>query len=479
MENKLKKKSPASSQMELAGSLVQDMKEAAQARMVERPALEKIKNGYVLLGREDKPLFFSQLLENMEVRPGDVASLLAEAGSCLDDLVRWRKTVSELRSVLESPRSRLFRNFASLPGGLKFLLDFRADLMAAQRVSQVDLSPLDQDLVQLFESWFQDGFLFLQEITLDSPYRQIEKIKDGDMVHPMSNLEEMARRLGRDRRCFALYHQAMPEEPVVFIEVALTRGIVRSVHEIIGVPAEAEEVGARNDTAVFYSINNTQNGLAGLGLGQVLIFQVVDYLKREAPEIKTFCTLSPLPGFWRRYLHPLLENRATGLKMNLDRLEKIFDKRTRGLLEKEYAARGGKTNASFDRMMLAVFSNPGWAEDKALVASLAKPLAQLGYFYLAEEKDRGGRPLDPVANFHLSNGATLAPGNVNFGANWSARGLERSLSLMANYIYSHDWRMQIKNSMTWLVGLMPGLSRRRNNRARLAPAGTTEPSPSR
>ena len=446
-------------------ALVQLIKKTVDIPMVKLEDLEKIKSGYEGLKRDEKPSFFSQFLDVVEVGAEDVGPWLEEAAAATDDPALWRRSLVELRFRIESPRWRLFRHFIRVPGGLKFLLDLRADIRAAQRHGVPDLKPLDHDLVRLFESWFQYGFLFLHEITFDSPYRQIAIISNGDMVHPMSRLEEMAQRLGRDRRCFALYHQAMPEEPVVFIEVALTNGIVRSIHDIIGPEVNAGEENLRRDTAVFYSINNTQNGLAGLGLGNVLIFQVVEFLKREVPSVKNFCTLSPLPGFWRRYLRPILEEDQDGFKMTAQNVGKLFDKKTKALLKEEWIRQGSpQEEASLTDMLFQVFSNPNWAANETLVNSLARPLRRLGYIYLAEEKKEDGRPLDPVANFHLGNGATLSPSDVNFGANWSAMGIERSLSLMANYIYTQQWRSQIWASMSRLGGLLPGLSRRSSDK---------------
>jgi len=442
-----------------AGSLAQAVENILAAPNIEAKDLEKLKTEYLALNREEKPVFFSLLLEIAEVRPDEVRPLIQEAGKTGHDLVTWRKTLIKLREKIASPRARLFRRFLGLPGGLKFLLDLRADILSAQRQGGPDLGPLDNDLVQLFESWFEDGFLVLKEITLDSPFRQIEILKNRDLVHPMVTVEEMGRRLGRDRRCFALYHHAMPEEPVVFIEAALAKGIVRSIHEIIRPKDEEEEFEeSRLDTAVFYSINNTQNGLAGLGLGTMLIFQVVKHLKKTDPYLKNFCTLSPMPGFWRRYLRPMLEGKSEGFTMNVQELEKLFDKRTQGLLVEEYVSRGGDPQAGLAKVLLGVFSEAKWSENKTLVNSLAKPLSRLGYIYLAEEKNRAGQPLDPVANFHLSNGAGLYPANVNFGANWSAMGVERSLSLMVNYIYSQGWLTQIQTSMSRLGELLPELS---------------------
>jgi hypothetical protein len=438
-------------------ALVNLVAEAAMAVEVDQGRLEEIKTLYMDLSREEKPAFFSQLLERVEVPRNEVVELAAEVESASEESEAWHRLLIKMRSRLESPRWRLFRHFIRLPGGLPFLLGFRADVLQVQHQEAVDLSALDDDLVRLFESWFQPGFMFLHEITMDSPYRQIEIIMNGDMVHPMTSLEEMGQRLGKDRRCFALYHRAMPEEPIIFIEVALTGGMVHSIHDIIGKDAQNRNDQTKKDTAVFYSINNAQNGLTGLGLGKMLVFQVVDFLKVEAPEIRNFCTLSPLPGFWRRYLRPILAGEATNFRMTRSGLPRFFDKRAKGLLEKQYAKQGGREGAAFDEILLEVFSKRDWAKNELLRNSLVKPLERLGYFYLAEEKNRDGRPLDQVAGFHLSNGATFSQANVHFGANWSLMGIERSLSLMVNYLYSQHWWGQLTQSVSRWGGWLPGL----------------------
>ncbi|MBW2622184.1 MAG: malonyl-CoA decarboxylase family protein [Deltaproteobacteria bacterium] len=442
-------------------ALVSLFKDTASASDIERTDLEGIRDRYLELKREEKPEFFKQLLETVEVRPEDVAGHIEKAAQIAGDPDDWRQALTGLRSAIESPRLRLFLHFIGLPGGLKFLLNLRADILTAQRQGVTGLEALDYDLTLPFESWFHGGFLSLTEITLDSPYRQIEIFKNGDMVHPMTSIEEMGQRLGQDRRCFALYHQAMPEEPVVFIEVALTKGIVQSIHDIIGPEAQDQTDSSRRDTAVFYSINNTQNGLAGLGLGQVLIFQVVDFLKDEAPEIKQFCTLSPLPGFWRRFLKPLLEGNDENLTTKTESLGKLFDKKTVELLVSEYQGQGGTGDLNLPEMLQAVFVNAHWTENKTLVEALSKPMTRLGFMYLNNETDQLGRPLDPVANFHIGNGATVSAQNVNYGANYSPLGLEQSLSLMVNYVYSQSWLKQIRGSMARLGGFFPQLSRSR------------------
>jgi hypothetical protein len=256
-----------------------------EIRILKEPSLDllqKFQNQSVLVNRDDRVSFFEALvltfhISKKQIAP-DLESLLAVPDDRSDS---WHRQVVELHRKIESPYRKLFAPFLNLPGGLKFLLDFRVDLLAAQRQPAVNLEYLDEDIATLFNLWFQQGLLVLQEITQDSPYRQIRFLKDHDLVHPMANLEEMGRRLGADRRCFALYHRAMLQEPVVFIEVALTRGLARSIHEILGEATLSPDRVKAPDTAIFYSINNTQNGLAGLGLGKVLIFQVVEALKRE------------------------------------------------------------------------------------------------------------------------------------------------------------------------------------------------------
>ncbi len=408
--------------------------------------LKKFQMGYRALTREERLKFFDALIRQFDTPKkaieDDLKLLLATDTT---DSVKWSLSMTDLWRKIESPRWKGFRSFMNFPGGLKFLLDFRADVLSAQRQAGVDLSPLDEDIAHLFNSWFQQGFLFLEEITQDSSYRQIRFLKEHELVHPMTNLEEMGTRLGEDRRCFSLYHRAMPEEPVVFIEVALTKGIAHSIHDVLG---ESAERGARQgapDTAIFYSINNTQNGLAGLGLGKVLIFQVVDALTKTNPGIKTFCTLSPIPGFWERYLKRILQGDEVPYAMTLEKLEKYFSTKVRQRLIEKFAA-GGESKP-FGPSLAGILSNPAWVDDPEYCRLLKKPMTEITCFYLAREKDKQGKPLNPVANFHLGNGATVSCRNVNFAANRLPRGMEESCGMMVNYVYSTTWLQQIERTM--------------------------------
>ncbi len=423
-----------------------------QARPETEPGLfQKFQAQYHEVPREERPWLFDVLLRRVETRKEDIEEqlhLLME--SAPENSIEWSRLLTGLRRKMESPRMRAFRRFLNTSGGFTFLLDLRADVLLAQRQTSLELDPLDEELSHLFTSWFQHGLLFIQEITRESSFQQIRFLKGHDMVHPMASLEEMGNRLGEDRRCFALYHRAMPEEPVVFIEAALTRGIARSIHEVIRDDSSPERSRRTPDTAIFYSINNTQNGLAGLGLGKVLIFQVVAAIKKDHSAIKTFSSLSPIPGFWSRYLQPLLQGKSS-FALKRDRLEQLFsDKARNGLLEHQAKTTGHRAE-DLCSALLDILSDPSWVEDRTYVRWLKKPLRDITHFYVTKEKNRQGKPLNPVANFHMGNGATVTFKNINFGANLSDRGLQDSCGMMVNYIYSGPWLQEIRRTMrSWL-----------------------------
>ncbi|OGP49756.1 MAG: hypothetical protein A2Y79_05595 [Deltaproteobacteria bacterium RBG_13_43_22] len=408
----------------------------------------RFRDQYRAILLEERPWFFEAVIRKLEISKQEIEKelrlVLADEGK---DSIQWRRGLSGLRQKIGSPRIRIFRNFLNISGGLKFLLDLRADMIAAQRQHPVNLEPLDLDIAQLFDLWFQGGFLFLNEITLDSPYRQIRFLKEHDLVHPMANLEEMGSRLGADRRCFALYHRLMPDEPITFIEVALTRGMATSIHEIIENQENHFNHKKSPDTAIFYSINNTQNGLSGLGLGKVLIFQVVEILEKNYPGIKTFATLSPIPGFWERYFKPVLQGEKDSFQMNRDRLTELFPEKIRQPLFEIHYRKSGKKVTDLGSLLLEIFSDLRWIEDPEYLRILKKPLTDLVYFYLSQEKDRRGKPLNPVANFHLGNGATVGLKNINFAANHFPRGLMESCGMMVNYVYSQTWLRQASQTM--------------------------------
>jgi malonyl-CoA decarboxylase len=402
---------------------------------------------YKGLNDQEREALFVTMNTDLGVPRGEIAPLVNALSNPEQDDTEWYRILTELRNRSRSPRLDLFEKISRIPGGLKFLLDLRGDLFSVRRRSEFDFSPLDSDIVSLFEMWFHEGFLYLEEITLDSSYRQIEVIKDRDLVHPMSSIEEMGKRLGKDRRCFALHHRMIPYEPVIFIEVALTEGFVRQISHIISAPPPENERSSV-DTAIFYSINNTQNGLPGLGLGKILIARVVEYLERQDDRIKNFATLSPLTGFWPYYLKPILEGKDENFQLKHHAVWSFFPKRhAERLIEGETDPLDKK--GALNRVLFRTLSQEEWVMDEPLKELLREPLVKIAYHYITKEKGRYDKPLNPVAGFHLGNGAAVSERDVNFLANPSVRGLRDSCGLMVNYIYSRNWLSQLKRSLRW------------------------------
>jgi malonyl-CoA decarboxylase len=402
---------------------------------------------YKGMSDQEREALFVAMATDLKVNRGEIEPLVSALSNREQDDSDWYRLLTELRSRSRSPRLDLFDKISRVPGGLKFLLDLRGDLLSVRRRSEFDLNTVDSDIVSLFEMWFHEGFLYLEEITLDSSYRQIEVIKDRDLVHPMSGIEEMGKRLGKDRRCFALYHRMIPYEPVIFIEVALTEGLVRQISHIISAPPL--ENGRRSvDTAIFYSINNTQNGLPGIGLGKILIARVVEYLEREDDRIRNFATLSPLTGFWPHYLKPILEGKDEGFDLKQHQVWSFFPKRHAERLIQGEPDREDK-NGALNGVLLRALSQEEWVTDEPLRELLREPLVKIAYHYIIKEKSRNDKPLNPVAGFHLGNGATVSEKHVNFLANPSVRGLRDSCGIMVNYVYTSSWLSQLKRSLRW------------------------------
>ena len=308
----------------------------------------------------------------------------------------------ELHLAAEPRRQELFRRINLAPGGTAALVAMREDLMDAM-VHRDDLAAVDQDFVHLFSSWFNRGFLVLRHIDWSTPAIILEKIIRYEAVHQIRDWDDLRRRIDPpDRRCYAFFHPALNDEPLIFVEVAFTGAIPNAIGPILekGGNAIAPE---RATTAVFYSISNCQRGLTGVSFGSFLIKQVVEEVSREFARLSNFVTLSPVPGFanWlareRRSETPLL--------------------------------------MAEDLSALAELDQPGWWQDGA-AERLEEPLLRAAATYFISAKGRGGLPLDPVARFHLGNGARLE--QLNFLADLSEKGLAQSHGLMVNYQYDLD-----------------------------------------
>jgi malonyl-CoA decarboxylase len=324
-----------------------------------------------------------------------------------------RRAMDALRDAVGSPRVRLLTKFNALPQGVKFLVDLRADLLRLAR-SDPTLGPLEADLKDLLTGWFDVDFLELRRISWDtSSGALLEKFMAYEAVHPVESWEDLKDRLDLDRRYFAFFHPRMPDEPLIFLEVALQEGLSDSIQDLLDPSAPVRDPD-RADTAIFYSISNAQTGLSGISFGGFLIKRVVDELSLELPRLKRFATLSPVPGLMA-WLLPRLDT------------EDLFSPSHRKRLAKALGV------GEIQRHVAGILQDPGWVRDSDLSEALRVPLLHLAARYLAREKRSDGRALDPVAHFHLNNGARVE--RLNWMADVSARGLGQSAGIMVNYVY--------------------------------------------
>lgn len=320
-----------------------------------------------------------------------------------------------LRDALVTPRSTILKQFTALPDGVKFLINLRADLLPLIG-KDIQLRGLEYDLKAILSSWFDVGLLDLSEITWQSPAALLEKIIEYEAVHRVSSWDDLKNRLDSDRRVFAFFHNKMPNEPLIFVHVALVEGMSDNIQVLLD---EKSPVLSADDadTAIFYSITNAQKGLTGISFGNFLIKRVVSQLTDEMRHIKTFATLSPVPGF-RAWLDSMCDSGDEALLSDEDKLT---------------LATLGHKEAPLKS--LKALLNTNWAEDTAQAAKLKPILMRLCAHYLVNEK-KNGRPLDPVAGFHLLNGARLE--RLNWLADISAKGFKQSAAIMVNYHYKLD-----------------------------------------
>ena len=324
-----------------------------------------------------------------------------------------RSIEGEIRDILTPPRVRLLSRFNSLPDGVKFLVDMRAELLGLCR-GDPSLEGLEQDLKRLLASWFDVGFLELQCITWGSPASLLEKLAAYEAVHAVESWSDIKNRLGPDRRCYAFFHPQMPGEPLIFVWVALVKGTSGNIRELLDEEAPTGDPDEA-DTAVSYSISNAQQGLAGISLGNFLIKRVIDDLSRDFKNLKKYATLSPIPGY--------VEWLAGQVSRHGDELLQPAERRALA------DVLPGHSKAA---ALAALAELEGWHQDDNLAAAVEPPLMRLCALYLTTGK-RGKHALDKVAHFHLSNGARLE--RVNWLADTSAAGMRQSLGIMVNYLY--------------------------------------------
>ncbi len=335
-----------------------------------------------------------------------------------------------LRRVLEPPRLKLLTQFTIIPDGVKFLVDLRTDLVGLMADDPM-LQALEADLKGLLASWFDVGFLELRRIDWSSPAALLEKLVGYEAVHRIRTWRDLKNRLDSDRRCYAFFHPRMPDEPLIFVEIALVKGMADSVQGLLDEKAPVLDPREAN-TAVFYSINNCQRGLDGISFGNFLIKRVVEVLGAEFGTLDCFATLSPIPGF-RRWLETTLAAPDGALLTE----EEASALRTAATPSAESPPHGVQSvtiaEPAADTLRRVLQRRPPGREDalgKVLEPILMRACAR---YLLAEKGRRSNRALDPVAHFHLSNGARVE--RLNWRADTSEKGIRESFGLMVNYRY--------------------------------------------
>ncbi len=355
----------------------------------------EILQAYAHFSAEERIVFFDALAGRFGVDPVRLKRAIDAYAAAPSE-----ETAQELHLEGEPRRQELFRRLNLAPGGTQSLVDMRTHLLSTLKARPA-LEVVDRDLVHLFTSWFNRGFLVVKRIDWTTPAHILEKIIAYEAVHAIRDWDDLRRRLQpADRRCFAFFHPALADEPLIFVEVALTRDIPDAIGPLLA--AERPPLAAREArTAVFYSISNCQTGLKGISFGHFLIKQVAEELKKDLPDLEIFVTLSPVPGFARW----LKTERGDGA-----------------------AWLGPEDAAALDAL-----AADGMTADEDLRRAASPALMRAAARYFLEAKTAGGRPVDPVARFHLGNGARLE--RIDLFGDVSPKGLAESHGVMVNYLY--------------------------------------------
>jgi len=383
------KPAPADRAKQLAATLLSERGEASGAQIA-----RELHHVLGALDADDRHSFQRYLAT--EFQP-DRAALRAAAERYLAD--GTAEAAAALARAADPPRQELLRRINMAPGGTGALMAMRSEIASWLR-DEPELKLLDADLKHLFASWFNRGFIELRRLDWQTPAAVLEKLIAYEAVHEINGWDDLRRRLAPDRRCFAFFHPALPGEPLIFVEVALVRGLATAMPPLLARETDQEAAraqAARADTAIFYSISNCQDGLRGVAFGNLLIKQVVEELKAEFPQLKRFSTLSPVPGF-RRWLGQRLANAGDP-----------------------------------DAALLRELERDGLWNDPAQGEKLRTPLLRLCARYLTQKPSIR---IDPVARFHLGNGARLE--RINWLGNSAPRGIQESFGIMVNYLYDHD-----------------------------------------
>jgi malonyl-CoA decarboxylase len=382
--------------IELAEHLVTGRGEASGVALA-----REILGRYAELTTGPRIAFFEALAERFGPDPARMEAAIAA----------WREkpndqTAAEVHAASEPRRQELFRRLNLAPGGTAALVRMREQLIDVLEHRDDDLGQVDADFVHLFSSWFNRGFLVLRRIDWSTPAIVLEKLIRYEAVHEIRGWDDLRRRIhAPDRRCYAFFHPALVDEPLIFVEVALEREMPGAIAPILASGRQDFVEPDKARTAVFYSISNCQRGLAGVSFGNFLIKQVVEEICREMPKLTTFVTLSPVPGFSR-------------------------------WLAGELKAESSAAISETDRVVLELMERPHWWTDPEIFTQLEQPLMRAAAWYFLRAKTPRGTPIDPVARFHLGNGARLE--RINWLGDTAEKAIAQGCGLMVNYLYDLD-----------------------------------------
>jgi len=379
---------------------------------------------YRSLNADGTHQFFKVLASDFDPDPGEVLRLAENYA-----VTRSPDNLVKLAKAAEPPRQELLRRLNRAAGGTASIVQMRARLLERLRTDP-SLKAVDADFQHLLSSWFNPGFLKLVQVDWSSPAALLERIIHHEAVHEIDGWGDLRRRLEPDRRCFAFFHPVLPDEPLIFVEVALLAQMPEAIAPLLERSAPESTDASRYKVAAFYSISNCQPGLRGINLGNFLIKQVAERLQRQFPRLRTFCTLSPVPGFaaWLTRTEALAGGlrgpRLRNAQAALDGLRHRHGRDLAGLVPAGPGAAAGAAAAAS-----GAGARRGPADDEADRQALARLCA----FYLAHVSASDNPLADPVARFHLNNGARLQ--RINPAADLSRKGLKQSFGLMVNYLY--------------------------------------------
>ena len=372
---------------------------------------------YLELNEDGRSKFLRALAADFDVNRHLVDEKIKLVKNSSDNKTLRLKAEEELKIALQPTWRVLLGRFTTLPDGVKFLVDMRTEMLSLEK-AYPEIKILSNDLRSMLSAWFDIGLLELVQINWGSPASLLEKLIAYESVHAIRSWNDLKNRLGPGRRCFGFFHPNMPHEPLIFVQVALVEGISNNIDDLLD-ESKSNNTSIKADTAVFYSISNAQRGLDGISFGNFLIKTVVEKLSVETPNLKTFATLSPMPGF-ADWLNEQIKVREDGLLKQSEK--KSLAKYTTHI-----------TDADILRDLIPKLDQIDTGQKKQLFQELEVPLIRLAAEYICNARNKRGRAMDPVAHFHLSNGASIC--RLNWAADTSIKGKAQSFGVMVNYEY--------------------------------------------